>query len=174
MLQVRRQQVEFAQEQSGTTTGNVGGGETDPGGGQIRNGLDDGDWLAINNRVNLTNMNKQITFRFANNAAAGTDRVNVEIHLDSPTGPLATTATLKATGGNNTYTEPDVPAGLHGFAQGVPGVQAGGRRGHDRVREPELGRVLRRRARGAARAVIHRAAGAPSMRRRPLTRRLRP
>ena len=114
VVQIRRQQVEFTQEQSGTTTGNVGGGETDPGGGQIRNGLDDGDWLAINNRVNLTNMDKQITFRFANNAAAGTPRVNVEVHLDSPTGPLATTATLLATGGNNTYTSQTFPLDFTG------------------------------------------------------------
>jgi PKD repeat protein/type 1 glutamine amidotransferase len=114
VVQIRRQQVEFAQEQSGTTTGNVGGGEVDPGGGQIRNGLDDGDWIAINRFVNLANMDKQITFRFAANATAGTDRVNVEIHLDSPTGPLATTATLKATGGNNAYTSQTFPLDFTG------------------------------------------------------------
>ena len=114
VVQVRRQQVEFAQEQSGTTTANAPGAEPDPGGGQIRNGLDDGDWIAINRFVNLTNMDKQITFRFANNAAAADDRVKVEVHLDSPTGPLATTATLKATGNNNTYTSQTFPLDFSG------------------------------------------------------------
>ena len=76
VVQVRRQQVEFAQEQSGTTIGQRAGGEPDPGGGQIRNGLDDGDWIAINRFVNLTNMNKEITFRFAQQrGGAATDRV---------------------------------------------------------------------------------------------------
>src|SRR4029079_3065031 len=68
---IPRPQAECAQEQSGTATANVGGGEVDPGGGQIRNALDDGDWIAINRFVNLANMDKQITFRFAANATAG-------------------------------------------------------------------------------------------------------
>jgi hypothetical protein len=49
-------------------------------------------------------MDKTITFRFAGGAAdnpAGQDRVRVEIHLGSLTGPIATTVTLKSTGSNN-------------------------------------------------------------------------
>jgi PKD repeat protein len=112
VVQVRRQQVEYTQEQSGTATGNSG--EPDVGGGQVRNSLDDGDYVAINRFVNLTNMNKEISFRFAANATAGTNRANVEIHLDSPTGPLATTVTLQATGGNNTFTTQTFPLNFTG------------------------------------------------------------
>ena len=38
----------------------------------------------------------------------------MEIHLDSPTGPLATTVTLEATGGNNTYTTQTFPLNFTG------------------------------------------------------------
>jgi PKD repeat protein/type 1 glutamine amidotransferase len=114
VIQIRRQQAEFMQEQSGTAPANLPGAEPDLGGGLARSGLDDGDWLAINNRVNLANMDKQISFRFAAAGAAGTDRANVEIHLDSPTGPIATTATLKSTGSNNTYTTQTFPLDFTG------------------------------------------------------------
>ena len=63
MVQVRRQQVEYALEQEGTST--AASSEADPGGGQVRNSLDPGDWIALNNRVNLAHMDKQITLRFA-------------------------------------------------------------------------------------------------------------
>ena len=109
VVQIKRQQVEYAQEQSGTTTANVQAPETDPFGGLVRGSLNDGDWIALNNAYNLTNMNKTVTFRFASNAAAGSDRVNVEIRDGSPTGTLLTTATLKATGDNNAYTSQTFP-----------------------------------------------------------------
>jgi hypothetical protein len=112
IVQIRRQQVEYAQTQSGTTTGNSG--EADPGGGQIRNSLDDGDYIAINRSVNLTNMDKTIALRFAANATAGTNRATVEFHLDSPTGPLAGSGVLTATGGNNTYTTQSFPLDFTG------------------------------------------------------------
>ena len=86
----------------------------------MRSSLDPGDYLAVNNVVNLTNMTKQVTFRYAggaNGVAVGTDRAYVEIRLDSPTGPIAQTVTLKSTGtNNNTYTSQTFPldfAGSH-------------------------------------------------------------
>ena len=114
VIQIRRQQAEFMQDQSGTAPANLPGAEPDFGGGLARTGLDDGDWLAINNRANLTNMNKEISFRFGAAGTAGTDRARVEIHLDSPTGPIATTATLKSTGNNNTYTTQTFPLDFTG------------------------------------------------------------
>jgi PKD repeat protein/type 1 glutamine amidotransferase len=100
IVQLRRQQVEFALEQSGTGTANT----NDAGGGQHRNGLDPGDWIALNNRFTFANMNQGITFRFASNAAAGSIRGLVDVRLDSPTGPIAATCTLVATGSNNVFT----------------------------------------------------------------------
>jgi PKD repeat protein len=112
LLQLRRQEVEFAQEEFGTTVGNVGG--NDAGGGQNRGSLDPGDWIALNNRFDLTNMNKEITFRFGGGSAtnpAGQPRAQVEVHLDSVDGPIATTVTLNSTSSanNNTYTSQTFP-----------------------------------------------------------------
>ena len=64
--------------------------------------------------VNLTNMDKTISLRFAANTAAGTPRATVEFHLDTPTGPLAGTGTLTATGGNNAYTTQPFPLNFTG------------------------------------------------------------
>ena len=63
VVQLRRHQVEYAHEHEGTST--TASSEADPGGGQVRNSLDPGDWIALNNRVNLAHMDKQITLRFA-------------------------------------------------------------------------------------------------------------
>jgi hypothetical protein len=120
VVQVKRQQVEYAQQLSGTTLGNIPAGEVDPGGGQVQGSLDPGDYIAINNNVNLGNVAKQITLRFAGGSAtngAGADRAAVEFRLDSPTGALVQTGTLKSTGtNNNTYTNQTFPldfAGSH-------------------------------------------------------------
>ena len=98
VVQLRRQEVEFAQEQSGTAIANT----ADAGGGQHRNSLDPGDWIALNNRFDVANATG-LSFRFANNAAAGTPRGLVEVRLDSVTGPVAAACTLAATGSNNTF-----------------------------------------------------------------------
>jgi cytochrome c len=56
VVQMRRQQVEFVIEQSGTNTANT----NDPtGGGQHRGSLGSGDWIALNRRYFIGNMNKQ-------------------------------------------------------------------------------------------------------------------
>jgi PKD repeat protein len=106
VIQVKRQEVEFVQDQFGTTLGNVGA--NDVGGGQNRTSIDAGDWVALNNRFNLTHMTKQITFRYGGGAAGvpvGTPRMAVEVRQGSAEGPLLTTVTLNSTGANNnTYT----------------------------------------------------------------------
>jgi glucose/arabinose dehydrogenase/PKD repeat protein len=101
VVQMRRQQVEFVPDQAGTNTATT----NDPtGGGLHRGSLNAGDWIALNRSHHLGNMDKKITFRFAGGAGdnpAGQDRVRVEIHTGSLTGPIATTVTLKSTGNNN-------------------------------------------------------------------------
>jgi hypothetical protein len=135
-VQLKRQQLEYSQDNAGTTIGAAPGAEPDPGGGQVRGSLDPGDYIAINNPVNLTGMNKQITFRYAggaNGLAVGTDRAGVEIRLDSPTGPIVQTVTLKSTGtNNNTYSSQTFPLDFDGshklyfVIRAVPGGPATG------------------------------------------------
>ena len=109
VVQIRRQQVEYAQQESGTTVVGVPAGETDPGGGQVRSSLDPGDWIALNRSYNLANMDKKITFRFGGGSPTnltGADRAAVEIRTGSQTGPIVQTVTLKSTSdvNNNTFT----------------------------------------------------------------------
>jgi hypothetical protein len=93
---------------------------TEPGGGQVRASLDRGDCVALNNRFNLTNMTKQITFRYGGGAAGvpvGTPRMAVEIHQGAVDGPLLTTdpLILTSTGvNNNTYTSQTFPLDFSG------------------------------------------------------------
>jgi PKD repeat protein/glucose/arabinose dehydrogenase/type 1 glutamine amidotransferase len=107
VVQIKRQQVEYATQASGTTVIAAPAAEVDPGGGQVASSLDAGDWVALNNKYNLANMNKKVTFRFAGGSAtnpAGSDRAAVEIRTGSETGPIVQTVTLKSTGtNNNTY-----------------------------------------------------------------------
>ena len=116
LVQIKRQEVEFVQEQFGTTTGNVGA--NDAGGGQNRTNIDPGDWVALNNRYNLVNMTKQITFRYAGGAGGvpvGTPRAAVEIRQGAPDGQLLTTVNLVSTGANNnTYTSQTFPLDFSG------------------------------------------------------------
>ncbi|HZB75044.1 MAG TPA: ThuA domain-containing protein [Solirubrobacteraceae bacterium] len=99
VVQLRQQEVEFVQDQLGTTVANTG----DVGGGQHRSSLDAGDWIALNNRFNFTNMDKRISFRFANNQPINTLRGLVDVRLNSPTGTTIATCELRATGSNNTF-----------------------------------------------------------------------
>ncbi|MEU0150435.1 ThuA domain-containing protein [Micromonospora fulviviridis] len=106
IVQAKRQEVEFATEESGTTVGT----SADTGGGQQRGSLDPGDWIAINNTVNLKNM-QSVTLRTSGGSAAtaGQPRFGVQFRLDSPNGPLLATATVNATSGNNAFTSTTVP-----------------------------------------------------------------
>jgi cytochrome c len=105
VVQQKRQQLEYAVDQSGTATALT----TDPTGGDSnRNSLDPGDWVAVNRVVNLSNV-ESLTFRVSGGTTAGTARAAVELHLDAPTGPLLTTATINSTTGNNDYASQTVP-----------------------------------------------------------------
>ncbi len=101
VLENRVQQVEAVLEQNGTNAANT----NDPTGGvQHRTSLDPGDWIALNRRYYLGNMDKKIQFRYAGGSGAnpaGNDRMAVEIRSGSQTGPIITTVTLKSTGTNN-------------------------------------------------------------------------
>ena len=69
LVQVKRQEVEFVQDQFGTTTGKLGA--NDVGGGQNRTNIDPGDWIALNNRYNLANMTEPIARSATPAARAG-------------------------------------------------------------------------------------------------------
>jgi hypothetical protein len=79
-------------------------------------------------------MDKQITFRFANNQAAGSLRGLVDVRLDAVDGSSIATCELRATGSNGVYTSQTCPftgavSGSHRiyltFRQ-APGGPAGG------------------------------------------------
>lgn len=110
VVNMRRQQVEFVTDQSGTNTANT----NDPdGGGLHRGSLNPGDWFALNRSYNLVHMDKKIRIRFAGGAAdntAGNPRMVVEIRAGSPTGDLLSTGTLLSTGANNnTWSTQEIP-----------------------------------------------------------------
>ncbi|HZB29998.1 MAG TPA: ThuA domain-containing protein [Streptosporangiaceae bacterium] len=101
VLQLRRHELEDAQESFGLSSAAAEGT-------RAVSAAEDGDWVALNNRINLTNMNKEITVRYgagATGVAAGTPRAAIEVRQGSPTGTLLQTIALNATGAanNNTY-----------------------------------------------------------------------
>ncbi len=102
----KRQEVEFAADQSGTNTAP----SADTGGGLQRGGLSNGDWLALNGSYQLAGIDT-LTFR----TSGGTG--SVEVHLDAVDGPLLTTVTIAATGNATTYASQSFPivspAGAH-------------------------------------------------------------
>jgi PKD repeat protein/glucose/arabinose dehydrogenase len=127
VVQTKRQELEYATDHSAVTTATT----TDPTGGVANlNGIDNGDWVAVNRVVNLLNINS-VTFRVSGGSAAtaGTPRATVELHLDSVTGPLLTTATINATTGNNAYSSQTVPVtdpgGTHRLYLVFRGVSGG-------------------------------------------------
>jgi PKD repeat protein/type 1 glutamine amidotransferase len=105
VVQTRRQQVEFSQDMRGLTFPAANVAEPDPGGGQVASSIDNGDYVALNNRYFFGNMSQQITFRFAQNSPPTTTRGLVDVRLDSATGPVVATCPLVGSGGANTYTD---------------------------------------------------------------------
>jgi cytochrome c len=102
-IRQKRQEVEFAIEQSGTNTAPT----ADVGGGLQRGSLGNGDWIALNGPFNLLNINA-ITFRTSGDSgASGTG--SVEIRLDAVDGPLLTTVTIAPTASATTYTSQTFP-----------------------------------------------------------------
>ena len=86
----RRQQVEYVQEQSGTTLGRRRRRRDRSGRRAGPHGLDPGDWIALNRSLQPRNMDKQITFRFAGGSAtipAGSDRDGRRDPHRQPDGP---------------------------------------------------------------------------------------
>jgi len=105
VIQQKRQQLEYATDQSGTNTAVT----TDPDGGDLNRGsLDPGDWVAVNQNVNLANIDA-VSFRVAGGTSAGAPQGAVQLRLDAPNGPILTTAPIAATGGTSTYTTQTVP-----------------------------------------------------------------
>jgi PKD repeat protein/type 1 glutamine amidotransferase len=110
VVQLKRQHVEFVQAASAIQFSTIQAPETDPlGGNQAANQIDNGDWLLLNNRYSFDDMDKQITFRFANNQAAGTLRGLVDVRLDAVDGPSIATCELRSTGNNGVYTSQTCP-----------------------------------------------------------------
>jgi PKD repeat protein/glucose/arabinose dehydrogenase/type 1 glutamine amidotransferase len=113
VIQTPRQQAENAQVKQGVETATT----SDTGAGLHVTGIDPGDHIAFD-PINLGDTNT-VTFRYSGGSAAtvGTPRAGVELRLDSPTGPLAGTATLAATSGTNAWASQsiavDQPVGAH-------------------------------------------------------------
>ncbi|MEV4141367.1 ThuA domain-containing protein [Dactylosporangium sp. NPDC049742] len=102
-IRQKKQELEFAVDQSGTNTAAT----TDTGGGLQRGSLGSGDWIAINGTVDLKNINS-LTFRTSGGSgAAGTG--SVEVRLDSVTGPVLTTVTIAPTANANTFASQTFP-----------------------------------------------------------------
>ncbi|SMD19211.1 ThuA domain-containing protein [Kibdelosporangium aridum] len=124
-IQLHRQEAEFAPIKQGvdfTIT-------PDTGAGLHVNAIDVGDHIAFD-PINLGGTNT-VTFRYSGGSATtvGQPRANVELRLDSPTGPLVATATLAATNGNNGFASQSVPvsqpAGTHKLYLVFTGVPNG-------------------------------------------------
>ena len=99
----KKQEVEFAVEQSGTNTAPT----ADVGGGLQRGSLGNGDWISLNGTYNLVNIDS-LTFRTSGGSgAAGTG--SVEVHLDAVDGPVLTTVTIAATASATTYVSQTFP-----------------------------------------------------------------
>src|SRR5439155_12050828 len=106
VLQPKHKQAEFFTTNSGVLTQPTG----DPNGGGLEiTSIDHGDYLAFS-PMNLTNINA-VTYR----VAAGGPGGRIEVHVDSPAGPLISTASVPATGGayTNVMTTMADPGGTH-------------------------------------------------------------
>ncbi|MFE2586926.1 carbohydrate-binding protein [Streptomyces sp. NPDC059378] len=104
----KRQEVEFALDQSGT---NVATTNDPAGGSQHRGSLGDGDYLALNGPFDLHGIDS-LTFRVASTSTqvpAGSPLAAVEVHLDSVDGPVLTTANLTSTGATGTWESQKFP-----------------------------------------------------------------
>ena len=107
----KRQEVEFATDQSGTNTAPA----ADEGGGLQRGSLGNGDWIRLNGPFNLVGIDS-ITFRTSGGSgASGTGLV--ELHQDAVDGPIVSTFTIQPTASATTYASQTFPlagpSGLH-------------------------------------------------------------
>ncbi|MET7397777.1 ThuA domain-containing protein [Dactylosporangium sp. NPDC005572] len=112
-IRQKKQELEFAVDQSGTNTAAT----TDAGGGLQRGSLGNGDWIALNGTVNLQNINS-LTFRTSGGSgAAGTG--SVEVRLDAVDGPVLTTVTIAPTANATTYASQTFPIADPGGAHRI-------------------------------------------------------
>ncbi|OLF19312.1 hypothetical protein BU204_01690 [Actinophytocola xanthii] len=129
VVQTPRQLAANAQVKSGVdvTVSN------DTGGGTALTGIDTGDHIAFA-PINPGDASA-VTFRYSGGSATtvGNPRAAVELRLDSPTGPVVTTATLPATSGTNAWASHTVPVSgpvgehrLYLVFRSVPGGPASG------------------------------------------------
>jgi glucose/arabinose dehydrogenase len=104
VLQPKHKQAEFYNTSSGVTTSAASGAE-----GNVISSIDNGDWTEYD-PYNLQGVS-QIAMSVASSASGGT----IEVHADSPTGPLVSTVTVPNTGGSFTTVSAPVtdPGGTH-------------------------------------------------------------
>jgi len=127
-IRQKKQEVEFAINQSGTNTA----ASADVGGGLQRGGLGTGDWIELNGPFNLLNIDS-VTFRTSGGTAGG-NAGTVEIWRDAIDaaggGSLVTSVTIAGTANATTYTSQTYPisdTGTHRYflvfqpAAGGPG-----------------------------------------------------
>jgi len=128
-IRQKKQEVEFAVNQSGTNTAAT----SDVGGGVHRGSLSSGDWIQLNGPFNLLNINA-LTFRVADaggGRVAGSPLAAVELRTGSATGPIVDTYNLVSTGGTAVWTSQTFPISLSGTNElflvfrSVPGGQGG-------------------------------------------------
>jgi glucose/arabinose dehydrogenase/PKD repeat protein len=108
LLQPKHKQAEHFSGQSGVQVQTTG----DPqGGAENVWDIHNNDWISFS-PMNLQNIT-QVTYRAASAGLGGT----IEVHVDSPTGTLISTATIPVTGGWQTYTNVTAnitnPGGTH-------------------------------------------------------------
>ena len=127
-IRQKRQEVEFAVNQSGTNTAAT----ADVGGGLQRGGLSAGDWIELNGPFNLLNVDA-LTFRTSGGTPGG-NAGTVEVWRDAINaaggGSLVTSVTIAGTADATTYASQTYPisdAGTHRYflvfqpAAGGPG-----------------------------------------------------
>jgi glucose/arabinose dehydrogenase/type 1 glutamine amidotransferase len=108
VLNTKHKQAEYFTTNSGVLTQLTG--DLQGGGLDVVN-IDNGDYITYS-PMNLTNMNA-VTYRVAASGAGG----RIEVHVDSASGPLISTANIPATGGayTNVTTTVTDPGGTHQY-----------------------------------------------------------
>jgi PKD repeat protein/type 1 glutamine amidotransferase len=102
-IRQKRQEVEFAVNQSGTNTA----ASADEGGGLQRGSLGNGDWIQLNGPFNLLSIDA-ITFRTSGGSGANGTGL-VELHRDAVDGPVVGTFTIQPTASATTYASQTFP-----------------------------------------------------------------
>ncbi|MGH2824950.1 MAG: ThuA domain-containing protein [Thermoleophilaceae bacterium] len=107
LLQPKRKQAEHFTQNQGVQLEST----SDEGGGQNIGFIDNGDYISFK-PMNLLNIDS-LVYRAASAGAGGT----IEVHVDSPSGPLISTATITPTGGWQRWTSVEAaitaPGGTH-------------------------------------------------------------